>query len=99
MTNHQSDMPEHEIMYELRCRGLTYAAIDVKYGFPDHTSANAASRPDPKAEVAIAAELGKQPKDIWPSRYGQDGRRLRPQPRENYSGKPREAKRQNERAA
>ena len=41
--------------------------------------------PHKAGEKAISAAIGVEPKIIWPSRYHPDGKRKRPQPRENYT--------------
>ncbi|ACM37187.1 MULTISPECIES: helix-turn-helix domain-containing protein [Rhizobium/Agrobacterium group] len=63
---------------------LTLAKIDENYNLPSGTAGNAVHEPHLAGERAIAAALKTRPHMLWPSRYFADGRRLSPQPAENY---------------
>ncbi|WP_192459126.1 helix-turn-helix domain-containing protein [Musicola keenii] len=58
-----------DIIAGLRKRGTTLAAVSRASGLASSTLANALIRHWPKGERLIADALGKQPEDIWPSRY------------------------------
>lgn len=62
------------IKMELEIRGITLKAIAEVHGLADSTSlSQAMSRSLPSGERRIAAALGIHPKEIWPSRYNEDG--------------------------
>ncbi len=63
---------------------ITLAEIDKKYHLPTGTAGNAVYEPHVAGERAIAAALKTRPHLLWFSRYLADGRRLSPQPSENY---------------
>lgn len=63
---------------------ITLAEIDKKYSLPSGTAGNAVHEPHAAGERAIAAALKTRPHLLWFSRYHSDGRRLTPQPSENY---------------
>ncbi|CUX41355.1 conserved hypothetical protein [Agrobacterium deltaense Zutra 3/1] len=63
---------------------ITLAEIDKKYCLPTGTAGNAVHEPHAAGERAIAAALKTRPHLLWFSRYMPDGRRLSPQPSENY---------------
>ncbi|NSZ08235.1 transcriptional regulator [Agrobacterium tumefaciens] len=63
---------------------ITLAEIDKKYCLPTGTAGNAVYEPHVAGERAIAAALNTRPHLLWFSRYLADGRRLSPQPSENY---------------
>lgn len=63
---------------------LTLSEIDKAYGLPAGTAGNAVYEPHLAGERAIAAALKTRPELLWRSRYRADGRRLAPQPTENY---------------
>lgn len=94
MTAQQTDMTPADIKLALSNAGYSYADVDKLFGLAPCTSTNAAKRPDHKGEIAIAGALSKPPQSIWPSRYADDGSRLRPQPQKNYTPKPAIAKHQ-----
>lgn len=63
---------------------LTLAEIDKSYGLPAGTAGNAVHEPHVAGERAIAAALKTRPHLLWRTRYFSDGRRMTPQPTENY---------------
>lgn len=84
------DMPPGMIRFRLEQKGYTYADVERRFGLPANTACKAAAIPYVKGENAIAAVLGQSPSDIWPSRFDpKTGKRLKPQPAENYSAEPR----------
>lgn len=71
------DMHPEEIKYLVRMRGKTLADLGRDCGVTRQAMSLAlTARVSQKAEKAIADFLGKQPKDIWPSRYDEAGIRL-----------------------
>lgn len=78
------DWHPEDIKARLRKRGITGAAIELRYGLPRGTLAVALVKPHRRAERAIARTLRVAPEVIWPSRYNADGTRKSPQPSENY---------------
>ncbi|MBD2816556.1 helix-turn-helix domain-containing protein [Xenorhabdus sp. Flor] len=72
MTHTQKDWHPAEIICALRKRGTTLAALSRESGLSSSTLANTLSRSWPKGELIIAARLGMDPAEIWPSRYFDD---------------------------
>jgi Ner family transcriptional regulator len=72
----QEDWHPERIKYELRLKGTTLTALAKKYGLKDSSSMSAALvRSNPANEQRIADELEIHPKEIWPSRYFDNGDR------------------------
>ena len=86
MTDQAShDWDRIRILYELKRAGVaSFYALDRSHKLPLSTCSKAASIPNTRGEHVIAKALGRPPHQIWPSRYDAKGRRLRPQPAENY---------------
>ncbi|SOC46590.1 Nlp family transcriptional regulator [Rhizobium subbaraonis] len=63
---------------------LTLTGIDKAYNLPAGTAGNAVHEPHLAGERAIAAALKTRPEYLWRTRYHADGRRITPQPAENY---------------
>ncbi|MFD1330219.1 helix-turn-helix domain-containing protein [Mycoplana ramosa] len=63
---------------------LTLREIDKAYNLPAGTAGNAVHEPHLAGERAIAAALKTRPEYLWRTRYHSDGRRITPQPAENY---------------
>ncbi|WP_075656079.1 helix-turn-helix domain-containing protein [Pseudochrobactrum sp. B5] len=63
---------------------ITLVKIDEEYNLPTGTAGNTLYEPHVAGERAIAAALGRLPHLLWFSRYHADGRRISPQPAENY---------------
>ena len=61
----------------LRREGYSLARIDRENGRQPGWCSAALVQPMPKAEAAMAEILGVEPQQIWPDRYGPDGRSLR----------------------
>ena len=76
---HKSD-----IKAALEKRGLTLSDLDREHSLPDGTCSAALRKPHAVGELIIAEALGLSPRQVWPSRYRDDGIRLRPQPAANY---------------
>ncbi|EPF15226.1 DNA-binding transcriptional regulator Nlp [Cedecea davisae] len=58
-----------DIIAGIRKKGTSLAALSRDSGLASSTLANALTRRWPKGERLIAEALGKQPQEIWPSRY------------------------------
>lgn len=83
------DKSPQEIRFNLNRKGLTFADVDRAAGLRVGTTRDAIRHPHAEGEQAIAQALGTQAKDIWPSRYDAEGKRLKPQPSQNYTDRPR----------
>lgn len=72
-----ADMHPEDIKAEIRKAGVTMSALAKAAGV-SRTSLSMAlhSRVSAKAEGAIASFIGRSPREIWPSRYDEEGRRL-----------------------
>lgn len=64
--------------------GLTLTGIDTAYGLKTGTCGNTLQQANLAGERAIAAALRLRPEHLWRTRYHSDGRRMSPQPQENY---------------
>lgn len=72
----REDWHPADIIAALRKRGITLKALALSHGLADSTSMSAALvRSLPANEKRIAAALEMHPKDIWPTRYNNDGSR------------------------
>lgn len=75
----REDWHPADIKAALHKRGITLRGIAQAYGLKDATSLSATfTRSLPLNERRIAHALGLHPKDIWPSRYYENGE---PRPR------------------
>ena len=61
------------IIYQLKLRGSSIAAVGRQYGAARNCPGNALRRPWPVWEYRIAKALGREPQDIFPERYRPDG--------------------------
>lgn len=64
-----TDWTKNRIKSELALRGLSLAAVSTAAGLHRTAASIAIKKPWPKAEQAIATAIGKDPREIWPSRY------------------------------
>jgi Ner family transcriptional regulator len=62
------DWDRHEILAQVRRRGLTLSKLSRRAGWQPNTLNAALERPWPKGEKIIADALGLTVEDIWPSR-------------------------------
>lgn len=74
MSNSQSypvqDWHRQEVIAAIRMRGISVAELARQNGYENPTTFyNVFKAPYPKVEKIVAKFLGKQPADIWPSRY------------------------------
>lgn len=75
----RTDWQPEDVIHALRKKNMTLAGIARAHGLQGSSSLSAALvRSYPANEKRIADALGLHPKDIWPSRYFEDGQR-RPQ--------------------
>jgi Ner family transcriptional regulator len=59
-----------DVLAALKKRGKTLSGLSRAHGYHATAAGKALKRPWPALEALIAAELGLQPENIWPSRYG-----------------------------
>jgi lambda repressor-like predicted transcriptional regulator len=85
----EEDLPPETIRHLLNRKGLTYAALDRAGNLAEGSCRKASFYPMFAGEMAIAEALRLSPRQIWPSRYGDNGQRLQPQPSHNYKTEPR----------
>lgn len=64
-----TDWHKADIIAALHKQGLSLAALSRENGLSDSTLANALSRGWPKGEIIIAKAIGREPQEIWPTRY------------------------------
>ncbi|ACT08101.1 putative transcriptional regulator, Nlp [Dickeya chrysanthemi Ech1591] len=69
MHTRKSDWHPADIIAALRKKGTSLSAVSRQAGLCSATLSNALYRPWPKGEWLIAAALGVNPEEIWPSRY------------------------------
>lgn len=62
------------VKYQLRLRGYSLAEIGRENGCSENVAKIVRIKPYPKMEAAIAAKLDMHPAEIWPERYGPDGK-------------------------
>lgn len=70
------DWHSADIIAALHKKGITLAGIAEAYGMTSSSSLSSTfTRSYPLNEKRIADAIGIHPKDIWPSRYNEDGTR------------------------
>ncbi|MCA4920978.1 MAG: helix-turn-helix domain-containing protein [Roseomonas sp.] len=74
ITGTPQDWHVEDIKAAIRKTGITLSDLSLAAGFCDGAAARALLTPWPRMEAAIAARLGREPHEIWPSRYSPDGR-------------------------
>jgi len=65
-------------------RGYALGTVDQLYRLTAGSARNALRLPHEPGEKAIAKALNTKPHLLWPERYAASGKRLTPQPPENY---------------
>jgi len=65
-----------DIKAEVRKRGTTLTKLATDHGSHESLCRAALSRPSPAGEQIISAFLNVPPQQLWPTRYGKDGKRL-----------------------
>ena len=69
----------HELIKaEIRMRGSTLAEVAEKHGLSLQVVSLALKKPSLSGEKAIADSLGMPLHKLWPKRWTEDGRRIRP---------------------
>ncbi|MEK2041092.1 helix-turn-helix domain-containing protein [Vibrio parahaemolyticus] len=65
----QQDWHRADVISALKKNGTSMAALSRENGLSSGSLYNALARPWPKGELIIAAAIGVEPKEIWPTRY------------------------------
>jgi len=76
ITEAPQDWHSEDIKAAIRKTGVTLSDLSREAGFCAGAAKCALLTPWPRMEAAIAARLGREPHEIWPSRYSPDGRPL-----------------------
>lgn len=58
-----------DVLAALKKRGKTLSGLSRAHGYHATAAGKALKKPWPALEALIAAELGLDPEDIWPTRY------------------------------
>lgn len=66
-------MDREDIKAAIRKSGWTLERLSSHWGYCSNAISVTLSRPWPAVEERIARFIGKQPRQIWPDRYHQDG--------------------------
>jgi Ner family transcriptional regulator len=74
ITGTPQDWHVEDIKAAIRKTGTTLSDLSRAAGFSESAATRALLTPWPRMEAAIAARLGREPHEIWPSRYSPDGR-------------------------
>lgn len=64
-----SDWHPADVLAALKKRGKTLSGLSVDHGYHPTAAGKALKRPWPALEAIIAHALGREPAEIWPSRY------------------------------
>ncbi|ENM4022629.1 helix-turn-helix domain-containing protein [Vibrio cholerae] len=65
----QQDWHRADVISALKKNGTSMAALSRDHGLSSGSLYNALVRPWPKGELIIAKAIGKEPYEIWPTRY------------------------------
>lgn len=82
-----NDIPKKEperwawIKYQLELKGYNFSRLGKELGVHKNTLTVVKSKSYPKSQKAIADKLIRLPQEIWPERYGSDGRPIKHSPR------------------
>lgn len=66
-------MDREDIKASIRKRGWTLEGLSSHWGYCSNAISVTLHRPWPAVEERIARFIGKEPRQIWPDRYHQDG--------------------------
>ena len=77
-------MQINEIKYLLGAKGIRFSDIDKQCSLRVGTARLAVSKPHKAGEEALSKIMGITLKDLFPSRYDDQGNRYNPQPAKNY---------------
>ncbi|MBR0681955.1 transcriptional regulator [Roseomonas eburnea] len=80
MQQRPEDWHPEDIKAAVRKSGTTMSALSRAAGLSVGAAKRALDVPWPRAEAIIAARLGVEPQDIWPSRYDRNGLPLKGRP-------------------
>ena len=70
----REDWHRADIKAALEKAGWSLRQLSIHHGVTPKCFQHAMWRPYPKGEKAIADAIGRKPEEIWPSRYGSDGK-------------------------
>jgi Ner family transcriptional regulator len=65
-----------DVLAALKKRGHSLAGLSVANGYHPTAAGKALKQPWPAMERIVATALAMRPQEIWPSRYGKEGRPL-----------------------
>jgi Ner family transcriptional regulator len=65
----KEDWHPADVLAALKKRGKSLSGLSRTHGYHATAAGKALKKPWPALEALIAAELGLEPEDIWPSRY------------------------------
>jgi Ner family transcriptional regulator len=71
-------MHKEDIKAAIRKKGETLSSLARKNEKPESTLRNALQKPVKCAELIIASFLEKNPHELWPDRWDENGQRIRP---------------------
>jgi Ner family transcriptional regulator len=80
----QQDWHPADVLAALKKRGKTLSGISIAHGYHATAAGKALKQPWPAMEAVIAAALGVEPEEIWPTRYARN--RPAPPGRQNPDG-------------
>ena len=69
------------IKYQLRLKGYSLSKLCKEHGVTKSIAVNALIRTYPKWEAIIAATIDLTPQELWPERYGTDGKPINHSPK------------------
>ena len=78
------DKSPEEILYLLNAKGYGCADVDREFDLKIGTTSKTLGYPHIQAEQAIATVLQLSASEIWPTRFDQSDKRLKPQPSDHY---------------
>lgn len=79
--NPQHDMHPADVIAAVRKAGTSLRQLSLAHGYAADTASKVLRRPWPALERIIADALGREPWEIWPSRYTEDRQPRRAAPR------------------
>lgn len=90
---HPLDWHPADIKASLEKAGWSLRRLSMHHGLHPTVLRNAIAKPYPRAELIIATAIGVHPRQIWPSRYLDDGRHVTSAAREQAAYKAWETRR------
>ena len=55
--------------YQLKLNGSSYSSVAKRLGITRQSVQEGILNPSPRVASIVAADLGKEPSDLWPARY------------------------------